>query len=140
MRLRIIGGSLALLLSVALPGCGWADSREDKMYALASALPGVADAVAASVRFGMVADGVDGPALVEEANTRNPSRLDPFKDYYLTARRVGQRTSVLVCDADRSQGLLEDTNCGSGVEEHLWRDRQNAPCAFVIDLVAVCSR
>lgn len=136
-RLFAVAITLKVLVLTACPAPG---ADPDEMYALASSVMDVSSAVQTYARYGGAPEGLQGPDLVARATAHNPAKLEGLKGYYVTARRVGEWTSVLVCDAEGGNARLEDAACTMPLDAHVWQDRGDAPCDFVLDLEAVCTR
>lgn len=121
--------------------CAWLIGSEDEELAdRASNLQDVAIAVQGFVLFGDPAPDLTGEQLIQEGTSGNPALLTPFKDYFLTARREGQFSSVLLCDKDKHRAYAEDAGCtATRLDARLWEEAPAAACKFQLDLPAVCS-
>lgn len=117
-RLFAVAITLKVLVLTACPAPG---ADPDEMYALASSVMDVSSAVQTYARYGGAPEGLQGPDLVARATAHNPAKLEGLKGYYVTAR-------------------LEDAACTMPLDAHVWQDRGDAPCDFVLDLEAVCTR
>lgn len=127
----------ALLIS---PGCNAQVADEETMGDLASALTHVSSAVDAYVRYDNPQPGLDGVALVYKAVEGNPAMLEPFSGYFIIARQSEKYSSVLVCDAERKNALLEDAGCTAvRFDAYLWRESPALTCNFVLNLQTTCS-
>lgn len=122
-----------------LDSCNAQAANEEAMGDMASALTHVSSAVDAYVRYGKPPTGIDGVTLVHKATENNPSMLEPFENYFIIARHSEKQSSVLVCDAERKQALLEDSGCTAVIfDAHHWREKPPLPCEFAIDLQTIC--
>lgn len=132
---------VALAVVLAFTGCQFVfASEEEKMGELAAAVMHVSAAVHAYVRYSNVPETLTGEELIVEATRENRALLQPFADYYLTARRVGKLSAVLVCDRERIRALLEDTGCTTvKFDGPRWRESPPATCSFVLNLDIVCA-
>lgn len=115
----------------------WADEAET-MYVKAAALTKLAAAVQATVYRGLPED-LSEDVLLYVATRHDTKLLVPFDSYALRARREKRNTSVLLCTADRSRGLIEDAGCTAKVDRHFWRDADTAACEFERPLTDSCS-
>ncbi len=127
-------------VAVLLVGCGSTlGSEDEELSDRAAQLGFVAGAVDGLVKFGNPSPTLTGDELLMEATKDNPSLLAPFSNYYVTARRQGNFSSVLMCNASRQRGLAEDAGCTSvRLDEALWKESRSAPCSFTLDLAQVC--
>ncbi|MBI2242188.1 MAG: hypothetical protein HYU59_15460 [Magnetospirillum gryphiswaldense] len=126
---------LVLMLFLAAPACA---DEAARMNELAARTTLVARAVHFTVRSSTVPAELTGEDLIERATRLNPSMLDDFRDYTITAQRDGLVSSVLVCDKKAQVALIEDAGCTQEVERHSWQARPRLPCDFTLDLGAVC--
>jgi hypothetical protein len=132
----IICASAVLLVSCA----GLFGSEDEKLSDRASNLQDVAIAVQGFVAFGEASPDLTGEQLIQQGTIDNPALLTPFKNYFLTARREGQFSSVLLCDKDRRRAYAEDAGCtATRLDARWWVENPAAACKFQIDLAAVCS-
>ncbi len=111
----------------------------DEMPTLAGQLLDLTRAVAEEV-----SSDPTGPAsmsdhdLLVRATAHDPSLLQGFKHYLVKTHREGSNVSVLVCTADGTHGLMEDTACVKGLDKALWHDAK-APCESTITLATACA-
>lgn len=125
-----------VILPVA--SCAFFEHDDEYYYGLASNLPAISNAVGAYADSPGTPAELIGPALIIQATKNNPVKLDSFKDLYITARRVGIFTSVLVCDANQGHAYFEDTDCTVKIDQHFWRDAPDSACQFTLDLEKAC--
>lgn len=125
---------------IALAGCtvNGQESNDEEMLIKASALTKVAKAVASAVEFKDAPESLSEVELLRFATQHDPEMLEPFRGYVLRVRRAGKATSVLLCSRNGRTGLIEDSGCSAKSDAHLWRQTSRPPCAFQLDLAAVC--
>lgn len=135
MKLIVTALVSALLYSCAAAG----QPPDDELLLIkASALTKVAAAVDSAIRYKDAPMGVEAE-LLRLATEHDPELLAPFQGLKLRVRRSGANSSVLVCSADETRGLIEDAGCTARSDEHLWRRQPSAECRFHLDLDAVCN-
>ena len=122
-----------------LSGCA-AQRSETEMNFSASALTKLSAAVDATVRYTQIPAGVNGAELLALSTVEDPTLLEPFKTFKILARRDGRFSEVLVCEADGSAALLEDSGCTAKLDRHAWREKPLSRCEFSLDLAALCQR
>ena len=120
-------------------GCA-AQHNEKKMNFSASALTKLAAAVDATVRYMQIPDEVTGVGLLALATAEDPSLLEPFKTFKVIVHREGRFSEVLMCEAEGTTALLEDSGCTAKLDRHAWRERPLTRCAFTLDLPTLCKR
>ena len=137
MTTRLAMLATALFLSACFTG----RANDSELYAdRAINLGWIAGALQGLVDFGNPADGLTGEALIIEATKDNPRLLDPLAEFYVIGRTVGDYSSVLMCDGERKRALAEDAGCTSTkLDARLWDKSPSIPCAFQLDIVAICS-
>lgn len=128
--------ALAVMLLASQVQAQSMDSRT--MCPLASALTKLARAVDVYVGENSMASAMRGEELVRAAADRDPSLLEPFSKFRVTARVEGRNSSVLVCTADGRRTLIEDAGCTARSDAQRWDDG-SYPCGFTLDLAAVCT-
>jgi hypothetical protein len=125
-------------LVLALPT--YADSRQAaEMCSLASRLTKIAKMVDDYASTNPDATLMTGQQLVQRATGHDEEALQPFGDYFVTARVEGRSSSVLVCTSDQRLGLLEDAGCTARADVHRWQHVPTLPCGFSLDLDATCA-
>jgi hypothetical protein len=122
-----------------LTGCATQHSEKEMNFS-ASALTKLSAAVDATVRYTQIPDGVNGAELLTLSAAEDPTLLEPFKTFKILVRREGRFSGVLVCEADGSAALLEDSGCTAKLDRHAWREKLTARCEFSLDLSALCQR
>lgn len=138
----MISRTYLLVLSTSfamLSGCAAQQSDQEMNYS-ASALTKLSAAVDATVRYTQIPEGVNGEELLRLSTAEDPSLLEPFKNFKILARREGRYSQVLMCEADGSSALLEDSGCTAKLDRHAWRDSPMTRCEFSLDLAALCQR
>lgn len=138
MRIRHL---LLTVAAIAALGISYvAVGTQDEDWAdYAVSLGYVAVAVNGYVQFGQPPSDLTGEELIREATKDNPALLLPLKDHFLTARREGQLTSVLLCEKDRSRAIAEDAGCTAArLDARLWSESPPAACTFHLDLKSAC--
>jgi hypothetical protein len=109
------------------------------MCPLASALTKVARAVDAYAADNPAAGSLRGVDLVDAATKHDPTLVQPFSQFHITARVEGRNSSVLVCTRDQKRSLIEDAGCTARSDAQRWADVPPFPCGFSLDLAAVCT-
>lgn len=146
LRIRLCFGpegmKRLLPLICVLAGCAthtptWQLSDEE-MLSAASALTKVAFAVDGATRYGDLPDGATDDELLARATEDDPDLLRPFAQYRVLVRRQGTNSEVLLCTADLTKALIEDAGCSAPSDVHHWKTLPLPPCAFVLNLEAVC--
>ena len=97
----------------------------------------LASSVQGFIRYENPLATLSGGELLRLATKDDPKQLSELSDYFVDARREGANSSVLVCDRDRRQALVEDTACTTIVDRTYGRDTP-AACRFQINLEQVC--
>lgn len=108
------------------------------MLIAASALTKLAIAVDGTTRYGKVPDTLNGEDLLALATADDPALLQPLARFQVKVRRQGLNSEVLLCSPDASVALLEDAGCTAASDLPHWRTQPRPPCAFALDLDAVC--
>ena len=119
-------------------GCASAFSDEN-LTRLATSLTKVSSSVHATVRYDRSADTLDEAELLDFSVSHKPSYLTPFEGFIVKVRRDGKYSSVLVCDEDGKEGLMEDAGCTGKMDEAMWQTMPEAACAFTLNLAEVCT-
>lgn len=137
--------SPCLVLAVAVflvVSCASSYGSEDEEFAdKAVSLGYVAVAVDGYIKFGNPPPALNGPELVKEATKQNPDLLKPLADYFVTARRDGHLSSVLLCNKEKTRAIAEDSGCTSArLDGPLWKEIPDANCNFQLDLMTVCNK
>ena len=137
--------SPGLFLAVAVflvVSCASSYGSEDEEFAdKAVSLGYVAVAVDGYIKFGNPPPNLTGPDLVKEATKQNPDLLKPLADDFVTARRDGSLSAVLLCDKGKTRAIAEDSGCTSArLDGPLWKQAPGAKCDFQLDLIAVCKK
>lgn len=115
------------------------DSKNEELADRASNLQDVAIAVQGFIIFGNPTSDLTGEQLIQEGTKDNPALLKPFQNYFLTARREGRYSSVLLCDKERHRAYAEDAGCtATRLDGGFWEEELARPCVFQLDLSAVC--
>lgn len=139
-RLRIlVCASLAavFLLGACRASVGSDEVMDDYAYRLQT----VAYAVHIYVTNANPRSDLSASELLAAATRKNPSLLEPFNEYFITVHRDGMLTSVLVCNREQTQALVEDAGCTSAkTDARLWKNSPRPPCASQVDLAATCAR
>lgn len=132
---------LTALVATLLYSCSATGQLQDDEALLikASALTKVAAAVDSVIRYKDAPMEIPEADLLRMATEHDPELLTPFQGLKIRVRRSGPNSSVLVCSAEGTRGLIEDAGCTARSDEHLWRRQPNAECRFHLDLEAVCS-
>lgn len=140
MRACRIGTIIALLvLTLTTGSCAHAASySEEEMYSLAAALTKLSAAVESAVAFKDPPEKLSQGELLKFATQHDPSLLRPFDGFTLHVLRQGGHAGVLVCTPEGGRGLLEDAGCTGRLERHWWKEDPQKPCAFTLNLSAVC--
>lgn len=131
---------IALYLSTLFLAACATPPNEREMNTLASALTKVSAAVDATVRYKRSADALENAQLLQASTTHDPGLLKPFQGQRVRVLRVGRDSSVLLCDTNSGDVLLEDAGCTPQLDVHRWRDTPKASCEFSLDLKKVCAR
>lgn len=114
-------------------------SEDEELADKAVSLGYIAVAVDGFIRYGNPPIGMSGKELIENATRQNPDLLKPLAEYFLTARRDGVYSSVLLCDKEKKHALAEDAGCTpSRLDGRLWNEAPDAVCTFHLDLTAIC--
>lgn len=143
MRLRVFilrALLLTVFVSVPLSACSSNDIDESSMAEAAGYLDKLSKAVYSAVSFKNASPDLDEAALLTFATSHDPGLLDGLADYAIRVHRIENASGVLICTADRSAALLEDTACTPGVDAHRWSESPGAPCDFSLDIVALCRK
>ena len=142
MSRKTMHSVVALAAIIVLSACATSRADDAELYAdRAVNLGWVAGAVQGLVEFGNPGEDLKGAELVREATKDNPKLMEPLADFYVIGRRVGEFSSVLMCDAARTRALAEDAGCTSAkLDAPLWDIFPQVPCAFQLDVAAVCTR
>ena len=135
-RLCLLALSTAFFM---FTGCATQHSEKEMNFS-ASALTKLSAAVDATVRYTPIPAGVNGTELLMLSTAEDPTLLEPFKTFKILARRDGRFSEVLVCEADGSAALLEDSGCTARLDRHAWREKPMTRCEFSLDLAALCQR
>lgn len=125
---------IAICLALLLIGPACAQSTTE-MAPYAAALNKVARAVDAAANNSSY-DSLDGDELLKAATRHDRTLLQPFSGFKLKARRVGGSSSVLMCDADETRALLEDSGCSMKLDAP--RFQKQEPCEFALPIEQVC--
>lgn len=133
--LSLIIFAMALLAVSCTPTRG---ANDEELADRAFQLSHVATALNGLIQYGNPSPDLTGDQLLHEATKDNPDLLRPFTDYYLTARREGKFGSVLMCNKSKTKGLAEDATCTPVLDDRIWSESPDAPCAFRLNLSAVC--
>jgi hypothetical protein len=130
---------LPAIVSIAASSCVTGQSSADEsLVGHAQQLQYIAVAVQGYVDFGNPEASLSGEELIAEATKENPELVEPLRDYYVTARRVGSFSSVMMCDIDKTKALVEDAGCTSSRIDALLGGSSNRSCVFWLDLQALC--
>ena len=130
---------LIVEMSLGVAGCATSQTERELNFT-ASALTKVSAAVDSTVRYTQVLEQATSSELLALSTSHDPALMEPFKNFKVLARRAGPHSEVLVCEADGSKGLLDDSGCTAKLDKHLWRDSPTALCEFTLDLEALCRR
>lgn len=115
-------------------------ANDEKVADLAQQVRYVAGAVQSFVKYEVPATDTMGAELIAVATQVNPRLLEPFVGYYLTARRAGPYSAVLLCDIGRSEALVEDAGC-TNLKTEWWQSANSPPrpCEFHLELKSICA-
>jgi hypothetical protein len=137
MRIRHL--TTYLLVIAALAGCALRPS-EREMNFLASALTKLSAAVDATARYGQLPADATGADLLTAATADDLGLVAPFSGYTIRVQRSGRFSSILICDRQGANALLEDAGCTAKLDEHRWSAPSPQRCEFTLNLNAVCAR
>lgn len=126
--------------ATVIAGCSVSHGLDNEMIAdLAQNVRYVAGQVHAHITYDKPDAGTSSDNLIRRATQPNPTYMASLSGYYVAARRMGSYSSVLLCDNERRQALVEDAGCTSLRVE--WQHKENepsVPCDFSLDLSVVC--
>jgi hypothetical protein len=133
--------ALFIVLFLVMGCCAAQAQSAAEMQQLASDLMQLTPAVESAVRYDYSTGNMTDGVLLHYATRKNPEKLTPFNGYALYVERENGHAAVLVCTKDEPRALLEDAGCTMMfMERHHWRDNPGSPCAFTLDLDAICPK
>lgn len=128
-------GCLLAVTVLVSASCAKGDDEEADFQPLAAAASDLGGAVHYFIKKNPeLAKQLGDAERVQRAAAHDPNLLAPYKNYSVMASPSGV---ILVCDKEKSRGLVEDAPCSDKVDRLTWREK-NAPCMFTLDLAAVC--
>jgi hypothetical protein len=130
---------IAIILLLFGCACAQAES-EAKMNQLGAALVHLSSAVESTVHIKKLGADLSDDELLALAAQRDSDLLTPFKGYKLSVLRQSGHAAVLVCTEDGLTALLEDAGCTARMDQHLWKAQPPLPCAFTLNLEAICPK